>query len=346
MTSVAWRTIGTLRSAPPGLAREGLRRQIFGAALQQAEELARAAEAVGYASKPLPLFYMLSQAGRAIVAAHHPNKAEIRGHGLSFHLDQEEKILTGGLKTPKPPAEGAFQDVACATGSPGLSKRVELGALWRANPDLVDADVPRQHSDEEWWPPLSSNLGQRRLPPEPDEPTTTGGSVGAWLTMPGQTGAEVNAAIERYPSLAGCRALNPGETSAAYVRASETVLRDASTGRVIVSRAAPASLLPRDLWKLEDDLFSCVTVDASAPKWPHPTYVGWVLPSVAESVSPLPLMLWWGLLYGLSSLARYYPAAWSAAIDRDSSTLAEPLREVLDRGADCVPRRIAEALIV
>ena len=45
------------------------RLHVFQAALTQAEELWEAASAVGAASRPLPLFYCLSQAGRAICAA-------------------------------------------------------------------------------------------------------------------------------------------------------------------------------------------------------------------------------------------------------------------------------------
>jgi hypothetical protein len=55
--------------------------------LNQAEELAVAASAVTYAVRPLLLFYSLSQAGRAIAAAHLREKAELRGHGLSFTCD-------------------------------------------------------------------------------------------------------------------------------------------------------------------------------------------------------------------------------------------------------------------
>lgn len=67
----AWQRIRALRSRPPGLAaREEERLRVFGAALQQSEELFGAAAAVSEAAKPLPLFYGVSQAGREIAAAH------------------------------------------------------------------------------------------------------------------------------------------------------------------------------------------------------------------------------------------------------------------------------------
>ena len=51
--------------------RDEARRQVFQSALAQAEELWDAAAVVGAASRPLPLFYCVSQAGRAVCAAGH-----------------------------------------------------------------------------------------------------------------------------------------------------------------------------------------------------------------------------------------------------------------------------------
>lgn len=45
------------------------RAAVFVSALEQAEELMRAATDVGPTASPLPLFYAVSQAGRAITAA-------------------------------------------------------------------------------------------------------------------------------------------------------------------------------------------------------------------------------------------------------------------------------------
>jgi len=77
LTQIRW-----TRSEPPGKAAndEG-RRALYCASLQQFEELLTAAEAAGHASRPLPLFYALSQAGRAIVAAY-GDAPVCAGHGL------------------------------------------------------------------------------------------------------------------------------------------------------------------------------------------------------------------------------------------------------------------------
>lgn len=58
---------GIRASVAPGFARDDdERRRVYGAALAQFDELIAASAAVGPASRPLPLFYDLSQAGRAI----------------------------------------------------------------------------------------------------------------------------------------------------------------------------------------------------------------------------------------------------------------------------------------
>src|SRR5688500_13313369 len=65
-----WRSVRRERANPPALAGvDEDRRQVFQSALAQAEELWDAAAVAGPASRPLPLFYCVSQAGRAVCAA-------------------------------------------------------------------------------------------------------------------------------------------------------------------------------------------------------------------------------------------------------------------------------------
>ena len=62
--SESWRRVRSLRAQPPiGVLDD--RRLIFAAALEQAEQQFLAAAAIGVQSRPLNLFYGLSQAGRA-----------------------------------------------------------------------------------------------------------------------------------------------------------------------------------------------------------------------------------------------------------------------------------------
>jgi hypothetical protein len=62
------------------------RRDTFAAAMQQFEELLHAAKIVSSATRPLPLYYALNQAGRAIGAVHAAVPWELRGHGLKVSL--------------------------------------------------------------------------------------------------------------------------------------------------------------------------------------------------------------------------------------------------------------------
>lgn len=70
----------------------------FGAALEQFEQLLGAAEVSGPASAPLPLFYALSQAGRAIAAARLPDhqRWDFTGHGLKGQKSYPRQL---GMRT-------------------------------------------------------------------------------------------------------------------------------------------------------------------------------------------------------------------------------------------------------
>lgn len=74
-----------LDSPPP----DPVRGDVFDAAVEQCEQLLRGAATPGYASRPLNLFYGLSQAGRAIAAAWSPppfgpqNSWRLAGHGIT-----------------------------------------------------------------------------------------------------------------------------------------------------------------------------------------------------------------------------------------------------------------------
>lgn len=66
---MAWRYLRAMRANPPGAAGGNqARRATFAASLEQSEQLFDAAAGAGVMTKPLQLFYGLSQAGRAIAA--------------------------------------------------------------------------------------------------------------------------------------------------------------------------------------------------------------------------------------------------------------------------------------
>jgi hypothetical protein len=55
-------------------------------------------------------------------------------------------------------------------------------------------------------------------------------------------------------------------------------------------------------------------------------------------------MTWWAILFALSMLARYYPTAWTHALDENSSPDAVLLERALDIALDAVPHLVFEAV--
>ena len=340
MTSPAWRDIQALRATPPGLAATNApRKRVLAAALRQAEELAQAADAVSYAAKPLLLFYSLSQAGRAIAAAHLPDRFELEGHGIQFRLGNPKNVLMGTVS--KQSIGGTFQGVAAAAGSATIDRPVQIGALWAANPDLAAVPIPSQFGD---WPRAVANVVGTRPDQSRDLPYMTAGLICAILNLPGQTGADIANVVQKYPSLAGTRGMKFGvHGDDAFAQPNEQIGRR-DDGRIWLGRPAEKSMKLADFWELENGLYSVVEVDESYPLYPDPHYVGWAIPTLADGPAPSPLLLWWALLFGLSHLTRYHPAAWTGAVDLDASVLAAPLRQVLDEATKSLPLRVLAAL--
>jgi hypothetical protein len=346
-----WQSIRALRAVPTGLAAaDAHRRRTFAAALRQAQELANAAQVAGYAAKPLPLFYSLSQAGRAIAAAHLPGQWVLRGHGLRIRGETPDALLRTVVE-PAGTGSNSFTGVATAVGSPVLHGGAELGALWAANPDLLELPIPAIAGA---WPralevPISfqnwSDLGES----ESDYmagPVTTEGTWEVSVDLPGETGREIAEAVKSYPTLGDVFAMKQGTQGTERAGPDDRVSRGADgrgVMRVHLAVEVPTNTNRAYLSARSRATASVVEIDERHPQYPPPL-VGFALPDIAGGPSPFPLLLWWALLLGLSSLARYEPAAWAAAIDLDSSELAVSLERVLDVASERVPMRILRSL--
>jgi hypothetical protein len=71
----------------------------------------------------------------------------------------------------------------------------------------------------------------------------------------------------------------------------------------------------------------------------------WLMPALGGEQTPLaPLLTWWILLLGLSSLARYEPASWVKALDVDASQVAVPLEAALEAAQHEIPKLVLDAL--
>jgi len=93
----------------------------------------------------LPLFYALSQAGRAIAAARLPDhqRWDFTGHGLKGQKSYPPTIGDAYVTTRENKANNeAFQVVSEATGSPAIpaDTSLRLGELWASLPGLVVHD--------------------------------------------------------------------------------------------------------------------------------------------------------------------------------------------------------------
>lgn len=289
--------------------------------LAQFDELIAASAAVGPASRPLPLFYALSQAGRAIAAAHAEDAWLLRGHGLSSPglgtalLDIEVK---------RAPAEGmdrrwvdSVTGVVSATGNGIFTEMATIGTLWASLPEgfyLLPASF-----DSVSFPmglavaPDSEQL--RRLV----DPAHLYAVAVDFEGTPDDLDKDLR---EHYPSSAGMNAYIPfpgqpvhhvftPQGSGLAVRWNRQEAHDAGLDRDVAA-------LERDGWL-------------------------WLRPSVSE-VPLSSLMTWWTLLFGLSMLTRYEPAGWMQALDYESSPLAAPLAKLLDIGLTRVPELTLDAL--
>ena len=111
------------------------RAPLFGAALEQAEQQFRAAEGVPYVSRPLNLFYGLSQAGRAVAAARTPEGEQftLAGHGIRQIREDPNNVNPSnfpGFRAKDQP-RGAFVRLAEVLDSASLPEGGTMAELWR-----------------------------------------------------------------------------------------------------------------------------------------------------------------------------------------------------------------------
>ena len=316
-----WRQIRALRFQPPGRAGDTReRKRAFGSALEQAEQLFTAAVATGYASRPILLFYGLSQAGRAIAAASAAvgnNSYKLSGHGIkALDLDQRPPLP---VLTVKDDGAGSFTHLAQVLGSISLPKGAPLGQLWAAIPDLLA--TPLDGDSRQHLPVLQL---QHMAPHRAD-----GGEIpGIWrwvVGLPERPGGyasipeeEMRAILRHYPTLARSHRL----AEEVWYK-SRIDYRDRSAIRFWYPDRYPA--VPDQPYR--DDLDR------------------WIFPPFDEEGNTLhPLLAWWALLFALSMLARYEPASWVSHLDVDVSPNAVPLEAALDEALGTCPELILRAI--
>jgi hypothetical protein len=314
---------------------EGERESVFVSALEQAEQLMRAAANVGPAASPLLLFYAISQAGRAIAAARLDDPWRLSGHGLKTPAAGRtsagllRRVVTPDRRGASKGRLQSFAGVAEATGSGQLTSGLELGAVWAAIPELMPP-LPQPPLDDETWRrplrvfrPTFDPAHQMLADMRPLELLIDGLPPDAKLESLVQELAHYPTAVD------------------AYMPHTQGMHRDS-----IVSQVSPQGQpLPVFCWP---DVPTNIQLRAEHLNAIAPDYrrlgTRLLFPRAGGKHALSPLMLWWVLLFGLSSIARYDPELWIAALDINNSQLAVPIEAALAAALEALPELILNAL--
>lgn len=310
------------------------RAAVFVSALEQAEELMLAAADVGPAASPLLLFYAVSQAGRAIAAARLADPWRLAGHGLKAPAPADASagllrrvVKPDGVRASKG-RRLSFAGVAEATRSAQLTSGLELGALWAAIPDLM-APLPQPPLEDRTWKrplrvflPMFDAAHQKLADMRPLELLVDG-------LPPGADQETLLRHLHEYPA-----------AESAYMGNTFGMGKDN-----IVTQLGPEGILPMFRWPTvpTDIRRRARHLNKIAPDY-RGLGTRLLFPGVGDKDALSPLMLWWALLFGLSSIARYDPETWVAALAVNDSELAVPIEAALDAALEALPELILDAL--
>lgn len=335
----AWERLRASRSNPPARANTGSRRKTYSAALEQAQQLFQAAAVVGPATRPVPVFYGLSQAGRAIAAAAWSLKGEdwrLDSHGIKttgFHLPFPDIEI----RTDPPGTQSSFAKVSEALDSPVWEKdAVRLEDVW----DLLPPN--RRY-------PLTT---RDRLTPLYVDSVSIGAHEHSLLSAPvcdipdrvinAGTREALADFLASYPAVAQhesyetTRALSLGpEAPPDYTRYNH------GGGELTMNW-----LMPEGVGTGRDGMATGVERLAQLRSMTRGYARGrYFLPVLGSMKRELhPLMAWWAVLYTLSMLARYEPAAWGTLISVDTCQHAVPIERLLERAINHLPVLIADTI--
>ncbi|MGH3940561.1 MAG: YaaC family protein [Pseudonocardiaceae bacterium] len=321
----ALRSLRALRHDPPGYAKQGARRATFQSALEQCEQFLGAASDTGYATRPVQLFYALSQASRAIVAASPRvgNQAwRVSGHGLTANTNAAiaADVIVTATKV------GLFPAVASALDVEALvpDEPVALRELWPLLLETVDFPLtddvmlPVLLFFQDGWPKAG---------------TFTHAEVN-WIPrqvrdLYGQDRARVKEHLDRYPALRGSMPQVSPMGGVAWRNAGPGM------GLSVEWRSGSPPLMLFDNKTLSDLGVACYrSADDTV-----------VTPAIGSMATGLhPFLALWAVLLALSSLARYKPATWSKMIDIDRSAEANAIEHLLEEATASIPAAVLHLL--
>lgn len=329
--SESWRAIRTIRAEPheslERVLRSGsARRREFHMALEQAQQQFAAAERIGYESRPLNLFYGLSQAGRAIAAGSNrlgqgtDQDWDASGHGLKYDTRQAGDVRSTLIRQDSGKRD-LFSRVSIAIGSPLDFRGVEFGEVMN---HLLDYTMAFRAS-EGYLRPLTDvhvyNLRSSSLPLRVQIPLPELDS--GQRADPGR----VRTFLDSYPALDGLELVLDSD---------QNVLGGESGDHCFVIVTDESQLKSRggqhSIYELRSaDYYRRIAV---------------LLPRTGKSTQTFrPLMSWWAVLHALSMLARYAPSRWTDTLSLADSPIAPRIEFLLDSALDAVPELLWEELL-
>jgi hypothetical protein len=222
-----------------------------------------------------------------------------------------------------------------------LTGRVELGSVWAALPGLV-APMPQMPAgDPAWRRPLRAYPTLLSRDEEDSMMVLLRHLMLLFDGLPDERGADaLFAELEQhYPTSVGVGALTGiGGYRAAFVAP--------EVPEPILHMVAPTGAsLPAFVWpdvKVISGV-SCPELDEIAPHY-RARGERLVMPRLNGRDFLSPLMLWWVLLFGRSSAARYDPELWAGALDVNRSEMAVPIEAALAEALEALPELILDAL--
>jgi hypothetical protein len=293
---------------------------VFGAALEQFDELWKATGSVGPTVSPIPLYYALSQGSRAVAAARvSSGDWQASGHGLSA---KSSSRAIGELKIePHQGSNHSFGAFCQAVGSTPLTAEVDLEDAWAAVPGFERVD----------------GLGADATPTlELDAISAGPGTTTTNALLRGDLAAGLPANAQQAARALTLR-LSSYSNATRGLRVEPPVPRN------------PDPYRPQDgpsvevYWEADDG--TARPLDEVAFRLGGPNTGTFLQPGLGANGDQLtPFAATWVVLLTLSSAARYYPDRWTAALDRDSSVLAVPIEDALSRTRELMPWLLRHAL--
>ena len=326
-TEEAWRRIRALRHKPLNHAERGARKLLFSAASKQSEQFFKSADAAGYEIKPILLYYGLNQAARAIAASmiDDEKKWELQGHGITCH-NLNDDLSLGELVVSNQNRSGAFEALADILGSPTLSMKVPLQAIWMSLPE--GATVPLKGAEQLWGAAKLKRIDGKDFladlatyPWDKSKPVVRLSHL-PYALAPKNAVSAVELLRAKYPRL---RNFLP-----VWDEAGNTLdFSWSSAERLSLSMAYYGGEAPKQFAVTGFDIVRCGMPGYGDPKEGST----WVIPAVGDNSRPMnPLITWWAVLYTLSMLARYKPNNWTRMLDIDVSPDAPAIEYMLDEG--------------